>query len=169
MLRSLQGAGRDDEALEQLKKVVELDPNQVVALVSMAMIYADKGDLPEALKIAWRAYAIGPWSPDTIGVLAGLTRRNGEEVESTLAKALGSGEAIGDARAHALNHLLCGEIDEGADWAEKAIEERDCSMMVYLRYVVSKRLRASHRWPKIAKTINLPVGAQAQTSTLLAE
>jgi serine/threonine-protein kinase len=166
----LQGAGRDDEALEQLKKVVELDPNQVVALVSMAMIYADKGDLPQALKIARRAYAIGPWSPDTIGVLAGLTRCNGEEVESSLAKALGSGEAIGDARAHALFHLLCGEIDEGADCAEKAIiEERDWSMMVYLRYVVSKRLRASHRWPKIAKLINLPVGAQAQASTLLTE
>ena len=156
----LQGAGRDDEALEQLKKVVELDPNQVVALVSMAMIYADKGDLPQALQIARRAYAIGPWSPDTIGVLAGLTRRNGEEVESSLAKALGSGEATGDARAHALFHLLCGEIDEGADWAEKAIEERDWSMMVYLRYVVSKRLRASHRWPTIAKMINLPIGAQ---------
>ncbi len=165
----LQGAGRVGEALEQLKKVVELDPNQVVALVSMAMIYADKGDLTEALKIARRAYAIGPWSPDTIGVLAGLTRRNGEEIELSLAKALGSGEAIGDARAHALFHLLCGEIDKGADWAEKAIEERDCSMMVYLRYVVSKRLRASHRWPKIAKMINLPVGAQAPASTLLAE
>ncbi|MGA7448944.1 MAG: hypothetical protein WBW83_19225, partial [Terriglobales bacterium] len=67
---------------------------------------------------------IRPWSPDTIGVLAGLTRRNGEEVEASLAKALGSGEAIGDARAHALFHLLCGEIDDGADWAEKAIEER---------------------------------------------
>ncbi|MGA2859662.1 MAG: protein kinase [Candidatus Sulfotelmatobacter sp.] len=165
----LQGAGRVNEALEQLKKVVELDPNQVVALVSMAMIYADKGDLQQALQIARRAYAIGPWSPDTIGALAGLTRRNGEEVESSLAKALGSGEAIGDARAHALFHLLCGEIDEGADWAEKAIEERDSSMMIYLRFVVSKGLRASHRWPKIAKMINLPVGAQVQASTLLAE
>jgi tetratricopeptide (TPR) repeat protein len=165
----LQGAGRGNEALEQLKKVVELDPNQVVALVSMAMIYADRGDLQQALQIARRAYAIGPWSPDTIGALAGLTRRNGEEVESSLAKALGSGEAIGDARAHALFHLLCGEIDEGADWAEKAIEERDSSMMIYLRFVVSKGLRASHRWPKIAKMINLPVGAQVQASTLLAE
>jgi len=156
----LQGAGRDDEALEQLKKVMELDPNQVVALVSMAMIYADKGDLPEALKCARRAYAIGPWSPDAIGVLAGLTRRNGGEVESSLANVLGSGDAIGDARAHALFHLLCDEIDEGANWAEEAVTERDCSMMLYLRYVVSKRLRASHRWPKIAKMINLPVGAQ---------
>jgi len=158
----LQGAGRGDEALEQLKKVVELDPNQVIALVSMTMIYADKGNLQEALKIARRAYAIGPWSPDTIGILAGLTRRNGEQVDSSLLKALGSGEAPGDARAHALFHLLCGEIDQGADWAEKAIEQRDSSMMLYLRFVVSKELRASHHWPKIAKMINLPIEAPAQ-------
>ncbi|HXY08618.1 MAG TPA: hypothetical protein VEI52_12325, partial [Terriglobales bacterium] len=154
----LQAAGRDDEALEQLKRVVELDQNQVVALVSMAMIHADKGDLAEALQIARRAYAIGSWFPDTIGVLAALTHRNGEEVESkSLAKALGSGEALGDARAHALFHLLCGEIDRGSDWAEKAIEQRDPSMMFYLRFVVCKGLRASHRWPKVAKMINLPV------------
>jgi len=152
----LQGAGRDDEALEQLKKVLELDPNQVLALVSMAMIYADKGDLRQALKIARRAFAIGPWSPDTPGVLAGLTRRNGEEVDSSLLKALGSGQTPGDARSHALYHLLSGEVDQGADWAEKAIDERDASMMVYLRFVVSKGLRASHRWPKMAKMLNLP-------------
>ena len=152
----------NDEALEQLKKVVELDSNQVVAMVSMAMIHAHKGDMAEALKIARRAYAVGPWFPDTVGVLAGLTRRNGEEIESkSLEKALGSGEALGDARAHALFHLLCGEIDQGADWAEKAIAQRDPSMMFYLRFVVSRGLRASHRWPKIAKMINLPVAAQA--------
>jgi hypothetical protein len=46
---------------------------------------------------------------------------------------------------------LCGELDRGADWVERAIEERDPSMMVYLRFVVCKALRASHRWPKIAK------------------
>jgi serine/threonine-protein kinase len=152
----LQAAGRDAEALAQLKKVLELDENQVVALVSMAMIYADEGDLSEALKIARRTYAIGPWYPDAIGVLAGLTRRNGDEVESSLMQALGSGEAPGDARAHALFHLLCGEIDQGADWAEKAIQQHDSAMILYLRSVVSKGLRASHRWPKIANMINLP-------------
>ena len=166
----LQAAGRDDEALEQLKKVVELDPNQVVAMVSMAMIHAHKGDMAEALKIARRAYAVGPWFPDTVGVLAGLTRRNGEEIESkSLEKALGSGEVLGDARAQALFHLLCGEIDQGADWAEKAIAQRDPSMMFYLRFVVSRGLRASHRWPKIAKMINLPAAAQVPASALLAE
>ena len=155
----LQAAGRIDETLEQLKKVLELDENLVLAQVSMAMIQADRGNMAEALRIARRAYAIGPWSPDPIGVLAGLTRRNGDEVEAPLMKALGSGEVPGDARAHALFHLLCGEIEQGADWAEKAIEQRDASMMVYLRFAVCKGLRASHRWPKIAKMINLPVKA----------
>ena len=109
----------DDEALEQLKKVVELDPNQVVAVVSMAMIYADKGVLPQALKIARRTYAIGPWfrwhrrARRPRGATGG--------VESSLMQALGSGETIGDAHAHALYHLVCGEIDQGADWAEKAV------------------------------------------------
>jgi serine/threonine protein kinase len=153
----LQAAGRDDEALEQLKKVLELDPNQVVAMVSMAMIYADKGDLREAIKTARRAHAVGPWLPDSPAVLAALLRRSGEEVESkSLANELGSGEVPGYGRAHAVFHLLCGDIEQGADWAEKAIEQRDGSMMYYLRFVVSKGLRASHRWPKIAKMINLP-------------
>jgi tetratricopeptide (TPR) repeat protein len=163
----LHAAGRDEEALEQLRKVVDLDPNQVVALVSMAMIHADSGDLPEALKIARRAYAIGPWFPDTIGVLAGLLRRDGAKEESkSFATALGSGEALGDPRAHALFHLLSGEVDEGADWTEKAIEQRDPSMMFYLRFVVCKGLRASHRWPKIARMINLPVEIVGPATTL---
>lgn len=153
----LQGAGREDEALDQLKKVIELDPNQVVALVSMAMIYSDKGNLAEAVRIARRAYEIGPWSPDPIGILAGLTRRTGKEVEPSLLNALGSGEAPGDARAHALFHLLCGETEEGANWVEKAIEQRDSSMMLYLRFVVCKQLRDSPRWPQIAKMANLRI------------
>jgi hypothetical protein len=71
-------------------------------------------------------------------------------------QALGASQAVGNAAAHALFHLLCGEVDRGADWAEKAIEERNLSMMIYLRFVVCKELRASHRWPKIASMLNLP-------------
>ena len=29
-------------------------------------------------------------------------------------------------------------------------------MMYYLRFVICKPLRASHRWPAIAKMVNLP-------------
>jgi len=152
----LQAAGRDDEALEQLKKVVELDPNQVVALASMVMIHAHKGEIAQALQIARRAHAVGRWFPDTVGLLAALLRLNGEEEESrSLAKEFGSGELLGDARAHALFHLICDEIEQGADWVEKAIQQHDSSMRFYLGFVICKGLRASKRWPKIAKMVNL--------------
>ena len=94
--------------------------------------------------------------PENVRLLAALLRRNGEEEEArSIVKELGSAEAIGDARAQALFHLICGEIDQGADWVEKAIEQKDPSMRFYLGFVICKGLRASHRWPKIAKMVNL--------------
>lgn len=53
--------------------------------------------------------------------------------------------------------LLCGDVDKGADWAEKAINEGDLVMRtVYIRFVACKQLRASSRWPKLARMVNLP-------------
>jgi hypothetical protein len=44
----------------------------------------------------------------------------------------------------------------GADPAKRAIDQCDLTMKVYLRFVVCKDLRASHRWPNIAPMLNLP-------------
>jgi tetratricopeptide (TPR) repeat protein len=74
-----QAAGRDADALEQQQKVLELDEHQVVALVAMALIYADRGDLTQALDIARRAHAIAPWYPDAAAEFAALLRRNGRK------------------------------------------------------------------------------------------
>jgi TolB-like protein/Tfp pilus assembly protein PilF len=152
----LQSAGRSSDALEQLQKVLEIDEHQVVAMVAMAMICADRGELAPALTIARRANTIAPWYLDAVAVLAALLRRSGEEDASApLEQLLGATQGVGDAPAHALFHLLSGDLDQGAAWAEKAIDERDLSISIYLRFVVSKNLRASHHWPKIAKKLNL--------------
>ena len=123
--------------------------------------FADQGNLAEALATARRAYSVGTWLPETAGVFAGLLRRNGDDAESqSIAKTIGRGKALGDARTQSIFHLLCGEVDEGADWAEKAINEHDLSMrMIYLRFVASGssgKMRVSYRWPKIAQALNLP-------------
>jgi TolB-like protein len=153
----LQSVGRLSDALEQLQKVLEIDEHQVVAMVAMAMICADRGDLAQALSIARRAHAVAPWYLDAVAVLAALLRRSGDSDASLpLERLLGEAQQAGDAPAHALFHLLCGDVDQGADWAEKAIEERDLSISIYLRFVVSNGLRASPRWPKIARKLNLP-------------
>ena len=92
-------------------------------------ILADQGNLQEALATARRAHAVGPWLTETTSVLAALLLRNGEDAEAqSIAKTLGTGQPFGDARAQALYHLLCGDIDTGADWAEKAIDGHDLAM-----------------------------------------
>jgi TolB-like protein/Tfp pilus assembly protein PilF len=152
----LQAAGRDKDAYDQIQKVLELDPNLVVARVSDAHFHAAWGQLADAVTAARKAYEVGPWYPDARATLAALLKRSGAEDEAqALHRSLGSGESYGDARALALYHLLCGDVEAGADWTEKAIAERDPSMMYYLRFVVCKALRASQRWPAIAKMINL--------------
>ncbi len=153
----LQAVGRDKEAYEQAMKVLELDPNLVPARVSSAHFHADWGQLPEAVAAARQAYASGSWYPDAVATLAALLRRTGEEAESrALYDSLGAGERADDVRARAVYHLLCGDIDQAADFAEKAIALRDNSMMYYLRFVISRPLRASTRWPAIARMLNLP-------------
>jgi hypothetical protein len=65
-----------------------------------------------------------------------------------LERLLDAAQGMGDAPAHSIYHLLWGNVDQGADWAERAIDERDLSISLYLRFVVSKDLRGSLRWPK---------------------
>jgi serine/threonine protein kinase len=160
----LQGAGRDAEALAQLEKVLELNEGLPVARVSVAMLEADRGRLDAGLAAARRAYADAPWYPDTVATLAGLLQRTGdEEGARSLAQTLGRGETFGDARVQAIYQLLCGNVDAAVPWVEQAIAERDLSMMVYLRFAVSKGLRASAHWPKIRGMLNLSGDAAGTT------
>jgi tetratricopeptide (TPR) repeat protein len=155
----LQAVGRDREAYAQVLKALELDAVLAPALVSVAHFHADWGELPEAVAAARQACRSAPWYPDAVATLAALLRRTGQETESrALFESLGSSERAGDVRARAVYHLLCGEIDVAADYAEKAIALRDNSMMYYLRFVISRPLRASARWPAIARMLKLPAG-----------
>jgi serine/threonine-protein kinase len=156
----LQAAGRDREAYDQAKKVLAIDPGLVVARVSVAHFHAAWGERAEAVAAAREAYRVGPWYPDTVATLAAALRLSGEEEEArALVERLGSGEGVGDCRARAVYHVLCGEIDAAADWTEKAIAERDPGMMFYLRFTIYRPLRRSPRWARIARTLNLPAAA----------
>jgi len=152
----LQGAGREEEALAQLEKVLELNEGLPVARVSMAMLEADRGRLDAGLAVARRAHADAPWYPDTAAALAGLLHRAGDEAGArSLAATLGTGSTFGDARVNALYLLLCGDVEGAVPWVERSIAERDISMMVYLWFAASRGLRASAHWPKIMRLLNL--------------
>jgi hypothetical protein len=80
-------------------------------------------------------------------------RGRAEEVVEKLAE---SGDAYGTPMALAVYHAMCGETEAAGDCFQKAIEQRDPSVIGYLRTPVMKILQSSPRWPALAKQMNLP-------------
>jgi hypothetical protein len=56
---------------------------------------------------------------------------------------------------------ICEDIDQAADWYEKAIEERDSKVATYLQSAIGEPVCNSPRWPKLAALMNLSEEAGA--------
>ena len=54
-------------------------------------------------------------------------------------------------------HLLQTQHDAAADWAAKAIAQRDPYVVVLMATLVGAALRGSPRWTEIARAMNRPV------------
>ena len=151
----LEASGKDGS--EELRRAVELDDNHFLTFLVLGWINASRGRIAEALAAAERAYSLAPWRSGAIGELAGVLVLSGnrDRAQGLLDK-LGSGQAYGASHGLATFHLLCSDIDRAADWVEKAIEERDPSVLHSLRAPYAQPLRSSRHWPKLAKLMNLP-------------
>jgi eukaryotic-like serine/threonine-protein kinase len=160
MVSCLAAAGRFEEAEVHLRHILDLDPNFVMAYARLADDHAARRMFAEALPFAEKAYSVAPWSSLAIGAYAGLLIRTGEEDRGKeLIRKLGSGEAYGASIGLTFFHTYCGEIDQAADWIEKAIEERFPSGLYWLQGATGEPIRASPRWPKLAALMNLPPSA----------
>jgi tetratricopeptide (TPR) repeat protein len=149
----LRAAGRGHEGTTELQKVVELDESHVWALISLGLGHASRGRYDEALPFAEKAYALAAWNATACGLLAGVLKRLGDtsRAEQVLENLL-PGIRYGTARGLGIFHLLTGDVDQAADWIEKAVEQRDPGVMI----APGKTLRSSARWPALAKMMNLP-------------
>jgi serine/threonine-protein kinase len=154
---SLTAAGKHEEALTEARRVLELDPTFVPAYSLLAMDVT-KAPLPEALDYAEKGYALSPWYPINVGLLAGMLVRSGDPIRAAeLIQGLGEGRANGAPVAFVVFHLLCGKIEKAAEWMEKAIEQRhNMVVMLLLAPPWEPMLRTSTRWPKLARIMNLP-------------
>jgi hypothetical protein len=93
----------------------------------------------------------------TSGGSGGTKVRNGDETGGReLLNQLGGASVFGTACSRALFHTLLGELDTAADYVEKAIEERDMTLLLRLRHAIFRKLYASERWPKILRMMNNP-------------
>ncbi|MGB6782172.1 MAG: protein kinase [Terracidiphilus sp.] len=148
------------EAEEAFRQSRELDRNFFWNYLFFADLYAARQQFAEALPLSEEAFSLAPWYAPAVGVYAGALVRMGKPDQGKeIVQRLGSGEVYGTSMGLALFHTCCGGIDRAADWAEKAIEERDSLAATYLQSAIGEPLRASPRWPALRQMMNLPAVA----------
>lgn len=148
-------AGLYDRAIEEARAALEIE-NHWLPHYAMAENYAARGMLAEALVAAESARELAPWNARVAGVLAAILARTGDGGRAAeLCLQLTDAAPIG----MVVYHLLCSELDAAADWYEKCIERREPFAAMYARAAIVAPLRASARWPSLAKTMNLPGSA----------
>jgi hypothetical protein len=94
--------------------------------------------------------------PHAIGFLAGLLKRTGDtRREEELLRKLVLSDAFGTPRGMAVYHWAVRESDAAADWFERAIDQRDPWVPVYVRSWYGRELRSTPRWAGLMKKLNL--------------
>jgi serine/threonine-protein kinase len=148
-------AGLYDEAIEEVRKAIDLEPRHSAARLILIEAYQAKGPFEQALAAAEEGFAAAPWSANIVGMYAGLLAqagqpRRGEELMAAL------DERRTSPFSRVFFHVLRSEIDQAADWYEKSIEQRELFAVICVPAPAVRPLRESARWPRLAKLMNLP-------------
>jgi len=147
---------RREDASKQFQRALEINENYPLALFLQGFWYADARRVDEALAFAERVYAVAPQFSAGIGLLAAVLSQKGDSRRSeSVLRELGDGSAPCTPLGFYLFHLIRSEIDKAADWAEKAIEERDPNSLPATCGANKKFLESAGRWPAIARMLNL--------------
>src|SRR5262249_28275348 len=157
MLRSilafaLMVVGRHADAATECRRILELNENFPPGHFYLSLSYLEQGDIQAALAHAEKAYALAPWTRASNGYLAGLLELTGDasRAEAVLGK-LGDGTDYGAPFGFVYYYLVGSDIGQAADWAAKAIEQRDPTVRFLPLLPLAKDLRRSSRWPALAK------------------
>lgn len=150
----LMACGRYEDASAACRRLLELNENYWYGCAVLAWSYAARGMFSEALPIAEKAYSLAPWNAIGIAVLAAALEGTGDAIraQAVLQPLLNAPETYAAPRGPLIFHVLRGEIDEAAAWAEKSIAQRDPYGTILHPWL----LRSSAHWPALAKRINLP-------------
>jgi serine/threonine-protein kinase len=152
----LAAIGRDEDAAEGYREILELNPAMTPAQVGLANQHVFRGELDQALALCEKAYAVAPL-PNVIGLLAGLLKRTGDTRRAEeLLERLQPGDAFGAPRGLAVYYWVLREFDAAADWFERAIDQHDPAGVVFLRVWYGRELRSTPRWAGLMRKLNLP-------------
>lgn len=155
----LANARRYDEAIEQLRRVIAMDPNHHQSYWLLGHIYAFNGQLDEAVAASEKAVSLSGRAPAALGMLGlmyGLAGRKGEATK-VLNELLEQGERrYVTPAAVAYVYVGLGDKDQSFVWLEKAYQERS-NYIAYLKVnPIVDSLRSDPRFADLLRRVGLP-------------
>jgi tetratricopeptide (TPR) repeat protein len=153
------GAGKNEEALRECKRTLELNDKLPICHAQLASPSLRKGLYAEALPLMEKAYDMNAFAffPNIIGIIAALRSLTGnEQGANEFLNKLGPTHTYGAPRGLAMFHIVRGEFVDAKTWVEKAIEQRDPTIIPLLRSELAESFRSSSQWREIARKVNLP-------------
>ena len=157
MMRSnlLAGIGRLDDAIDEARKAVELDPAFWVGWLDLGILLAIRRQHDEAMGCAERAMAAAPWSPYSLGLMAATLANSGRTEEGEALRVTLRGDAYGGPLALAVYSLARGDNETAADWAVKTVEQRFPGAIPRLVRQFEPQLRPTAAWPRVLQAAKL--------------
>ena len=156
----LENARRYDEAIEQLRAVIAMDPNHYHAHWVLGHTYVAKGQFEEAIVAAQKAVDLSQRAPGALGMLGLAYGLGGYEAEAR--KVLNELLKLSETRyvsPAALVNVYIGlrDKDQAFVWLEKAYEERSNYVAFLKVFPIVDPLRSDPRFNDLIRRVGLPL------------
>jgi len=153
-------AGQYDDAVKQLRTVLELDPHYARAHSILGMTYEKQGRIDEAIA-EWET-AVDLTSGQSavyrarLGRTLALADRRSEALEILRELTELAGREYVSPVVFVEIYIGLGDNDEAIDWLEKAYEERSAYMALLKVYKRFDPLRSEPRFQDLLRRMNFP-------------
>ncbi len=141
-----------DQAIDQYRKALELDPNS--AHPGLGRAYLQKGMHEDAIAAFQKAVDLGGWTKHDLGYAYAVAGKR-EEAVKTLEELLEQGKGVQPTGVAQLYGAL-GEKDQAFAWLEKAYEEHDGWLAMLKVDPHFDSLRDDPRFQSLLRRMNFP-------------
>jgi TolB-like protein/Flp pilus assembly protein TadD len=155
-----QFARQYDEAIAQYKKTLEIDDNFPPVHADLAVSYARTGRRNEAFAEINKAIAINGRLPAYVAIIGGIHAKFGETVEANkMLEELMMRARTGYVSPYdiALLYVGLGDKENALAWLDKAIRERDFSILSIKAAPAWDTLRGDPRFTDLLRRVGLPL------------
>jgi TolB-like protein/Tfp pilus assembly protein PilF len=154
----LRTAGRYDQAIEQTRKALELDPNFWWSYQELGLAYERKKQYPEAIAALEKASQVDA-NTSSLGYLGNVYAAASKKAEAL--RVLEELKALSKQRYVSPYSIACvyaglNDKDQAFEWLEHAFEERSLFMPLLKFETVLDNLHGDPRFKELLKRVNLP-------------